>query len=229
METWMPNAIGATRPSTWKGCGGCSSNPKATTTCWPRTRRTPSGNLSKSTPSTFVQPRSIIFWGTLPKPVPHWAGIRKRLEHRALHYSSYQAAVRREQAFVLRLVDASAAPARTLVLRGTIDLLVAWPDGSVDVVDYKRARVASAEPYALQLDAYTLAAQELVPGATAVRAGLLFLGGDAAEPSWRKSAGPAALRDQLASLAARLVLARWSESFPAVRKRPGSLRHWRRC
>ena len=126
------------------------------------------------------------------------------------------AEVRRELAFVLRLDDASAAPARTLVLRGTIDLLVAWPDGSVDVVDYKRARVASAEPYALQLDAYTLAAQELVPGATAVRAGLLFLGGDAAEPSWRKSAGPAALRDQLASLAARLVLARWSESFPRV-------------
>jgi ATP-dependent helicase/nuclease subunit A len=126
------------------------------------------------------------------------------------------AQVWREQPFVLRLADREG---RAVLLRGTVDLLVSWPDGSVDVVDYKRARVASAEPYGLQLDAYVLAADELVPGASNVRAGLVFLGSASPEPIWRVSARPETVREQLASLGARLVEARWREVFPPVERR----------
>jgi ATP-dependent helicase/nuclease subunit A len=119
----------------------------------------------------------------------------------------------RERPFVLRLHDREG---RTLVLRGTVDLLVSWPDGSVDVIDYKRARVANAEPYGLQLDAYVLAAGELAPGAKAVRAGLVFLGSGSPEPIWRAATDPGTLRERLASLGERLVEARWRESFAHV-------------
>src|SRR5262249_13561738 len=101
-------------------------------------------------------------------------------------------------------------------LRGSIDLLVTWPDGSVDVVDYKRARGPSADPYAFQLDVYALAARELVPRATRLRAGIVFLGGDAAEPAWRRPPDAARFGARLAELARELVRARWADPFPRV-------------
>ncbi len=144
------------------------------------------------------------------------SGYARRIADEGAH-------VQREQPFVLRLADREE---RTLVLRGTIDLLVGWPDGSVDVVDYKRARVARAEPYELQLDAYDLAARELTassggresrsPGTGHVRAGLVFLGADAPEPIWRPQTDPEEARARIAALGSRLVEARWRESFPGV-------------
>jgi ATP-dependent helicase/nuclease subunit A len=119
----------------------------------------------------------------------------------------------REAPFVLCLSDPEG---RTLALRGSIDLLVTWPDGSVDVVDYKRARGPSAEPYAFQLDVYALAARELAPGAPRLRAGIVFLGGDPSEPAWRRPPDPARMSSRLAELAADLVRARWTETFPRV-------------
>jgi ATP-dependent helicase/nuclease subunit A len=119
----------------------------------------------------------------------------------------------REVPFVLRVADAEG---RTIALRGSIDLLVAWPDGTVEVVDYKRARGPSPDPYAFQLDLYLLAARELHPRARRMRAGIVFLGGDAGEPVWRVSRDPAKMRAHLAELAAELVHARWTESFPRV-------------
>jgi ATP-dependent helicase/nuclease subunit A len=122
------------------------------------------------------------------------------------------AEVVRERPFVLSLEAAD----KTVLLRGTIDVLVRWPDGSVDVVDYKRAAVPSAEPYAFQLDAYVLAAHALEPHARVVRAGLVFLGGAAAEPIWKASSEVAVVRGRIAALAAALVEARWANVFPRV-------------
>ncbi len=119
----------------------------------------------------------------------------------------------REVPFVLRVADAEG---RTLALRGSIDLLVTWPDGTVEVVDYKRARGPSPNPYGFQLDLYLLAAHELHPRAPRMRAGIVFLGGDAGEPVWRSSRDPARTRAHLADLAAKLVHARWTSSFPRV-------------
>jgi ATP-dependent helicase/nuclease subunit A len=123
------------------------------------------------------------------------------------------AEVRREQPFVLRLVDGQD---RSLVLRGSIDLLVLWPDKSVDVVDYKRARVANPVQYALQLDAYALAALEIVPAAASVRAGLVFLGADTPEPVWRHLMDVHETRARIAAIGNRLVAARWTDRFERV-------------
>jgi ATP-dependent helicase/nuclease subunit A len=119
----------------------------------------------------------------------------------------------REVPFVLRV---DGAGGRTVALRGSIDLLVTWPDGSIEVVDYKRARGPSSDPYAFQLDLYLLAARGLYPRAPRMRAGIVFLGGDAGEPVWRVARDPARMRAHLAELATKLVLARWTESFPRV-------------
>jgi hypothetical protein len=92
----------------------------------------------------------------------------------------------------------------------------------VEVVDYKRARGPSPEPYAFQLDVYLLAAGELRPDAAKLRGGIVFLGGDAAEPMWRRTPNFADVRARLSTLAADLVRARWSGEFPRVA--PGKCR-----
>ena len=100
-----------------------------------------------------------------------------------------------------------------VLLRGTIDLLVEWPDGSVDVVDYKRARGPDPDIHAFQLDLYTLAVQDAYPNATAIRRGIVFLGGDAGEPKWLAAPHLAELARTVSALGARLVTARLSDSF----------------
>ncbi|WP_394823362.1 UvrD-helicase domain-containing protein [Pendulispora albinea] len=123
------------------------------------------------------------------------------------------ASLRREEPFTLSLEDGRG---HTIVLRGTIDLMVVWPDGRLDVLDYKRARSTHVEPYAFQLDVYALAARDLVPSATQVRTGIVFLGGDPSEPRFREPAAPEATRKHLLALALRLVEARHTEAFPRV-------------
>lgn len=100
-----------------------------------------------------------------------------------------------------------------VVLRGSIDLLVRWPDGSLDVVDYKRARGPSPEPYAFQLDVYALAVRELGSAGT-IRTGVVFLGGRSPEPRWRAPEEPAAMRARVLDLATRLHAARGQGAFP---------------
>ena len=121
------------------------------------------------------------------------------------------ATLRREEPFTLSLEDGRG---HTIALRGTIDLLVAWPDGRLDVIDYKRARSTQPEPYAFQLDVYALAARAIFPTATQVRTGIVFLGGDPSEPKFRDPAAPEATRRHLVTLADRLVDARHREAFP---------------
>jgi ATP-dependent helicase/nuclease subunit A len=131
----------------------------------------------------------------------------------ATRLAGERARILREQAFVVELEDDEG---RVVALKGTIDLLAVWPDGLVDVIDYKRARGPSPEPYAFQLDVYTLAAHAIEPAAREVRSGIVFLGGDPAEPRWRAPSDVKAVRHALAALGGRLVEARWSEVFPRV-------------
>jgi hypothetical protein len=121
------------------------------------------------------------------------------------------ATIARERPFVLALEDG----ARTIAVRGAIDLLVEWPDRTVDVIDYKSARGPSPEPYALQLAIYTLAARAMLPNATTIRAAVVFLGGDDAEPRWLALDPPEALRAHALSLAVRIGSAR-DDGFPRV-------------
>jgi ATP-dependent helicase/nuclease subunit A len=131
----------------------------------------------------------------------------------ATRIATEHARILREQPFVVELEDDAG---RVVALKGTIDLLVVWPDDRVDVIDYKRARGPSPEPYAFQLDVYTLAALALEPAAREVRSGIVFLGGDPSEPRWRAPTDVLSTRRALAALGGRLVEARWSEVFPRV-------------
>jgi ATP-dependent helicase/nuclease subunit A len=125
------------------------------------------------------------------------------------------ASLTRELPFVLPITDREG---RTVTLRGSMDLLVQWPDGAVDVVDYKSARggSGSADGYAFQLDVYALAARARFPGAPRVRAGLSFLGGGSGEPVWRALPSEREIRERISALGAELVAARWRSSFPRV-------------
>jgi ATP-dependent helicase/nuclease subunit A len=125
------------------------------------------------------------------------------------------AEARREVAFVLAVDDREG---RSVVLRGSMDLVVVWPDGTVDVVDYKSARGGGEGAYGFQLDVYALAARGLFPSAPRLRAGLVYLGGASAagEPAWRTLPDEHEVRARLAAMGDRLVRARWSGSFPRV-------------
>ena len=127
--------------------------------------------------------------------------------------SDYARAVRaagartwRERAFVLTITSAET----TVTLRGAMDLVVVWPNGDVDVVDYKRARGPDPRPHALQLDVYALAARDLAGNPDArVRAGAAFLGGEGAmEPRFRPPISAPKLEAHLLSLAKDLADAR---------------------
>lgn len=127
--------------------------------------------------------------------------------------------IERELAFVLPVRSPTGEDdgEHTLVLRGSMDLVVAWPDGSVDVVDYKSARGGNPDAYAFQLDVYALALREAFPSATRLRAGLVFLGSArAGEPTWRELGDDAEVRARLSRHAAALVDARLGDRFPRV-------------
>jgi ATP-dependent helicase/nuclease subunit A len=125
------------------------------------------------------------------------------------------AELRREVAFVLAVDDERG---RSVVLRGSMDLVVVWPDRTVDVIDYKSARSGVDDAYAFQLEVYALAARAMFPDAPRLRAGLVYLGGmsAAAEPSWRMLPDEAEVRARLAAMGERLVRARWAGVFPRV-------------
>lgn len=121
--------------------------------------------------------------------------------------------IEREVAFVLPIADNEG---RAVTLRGSMDLVVVWPDGAVDVVDYKSARGGDPESYAFQLDIYALAARERYPEATRLRVGLSFLGAGTGEPVWRALAPSDVVRSRVAELGTKLIAARWRDAFPRV-------------
>jgi ATP-dependent helicase/nuclease subunit A len=132
---------------------------------------------------------------------------------------SYAARVRtlartvlREQRFVLPLDSAGGV----LELRGTIDLLVLWPDGSGDVLDYKSSWRPGS--YEFQLRAYALAALRR-HGARSVRVGALNLV-RTAEPALTElgDAELSAFERRLHELRARFASARTAGHFAGVER-----------
>lgn len=135
------------------------------------------------------------------------------------------AVLHREAPFVLPvpLGEASGAARPELALRGVMDLCVEWPDGSIDVVDYKRSRPRTdLSPYEFQLRAYALAAARSAK--TGVRAGILFLG-SGVEPLFLTGGGGEALlgaddhdrfEAEIAEVAERLLAAQWADRWDGV-------------
>ncbi|HKQ69459.1 MAG TPA: PD-(D/E)XK nuclease family protein, partial [Polyangiaceae bacterium] len=122
-------------------------------------------------------------------------------------------AVRREEPFVLRI----ATTGGELSLRGTIDLLVAYPDGSADVIDYKTSWGGRREGPSFQLLSYALAATRRF-GFAKVRASIVDLSASA-EPLHLAEVEEATLAEferKLAHLRADFMLARTSAHFPGV-------------
>ena len=111
------------------------------------------------------------------------------------------ATITREVAFVLPIEDEAG---RAVSLRGSMDLVVVWPDGVVDVVDYKSARSGDTDSYAFQLDVYALAARARFPEAKRLRAGLAFLGAGTGEPGWRDLPSEHDVRARITRLGAEL-------------------------
>ena len=103
----------------------------------------------------------------------------------------------REQPFTLRL---SAPGAPELLLRGQIDALLLETNAAT-VVDYKLSQAREPARYAAQLDAYALAAGELLQGALPVHTGIVFLRSKGAPYVER----PAANAEELAQIRTRLL------------------------
>ncbi len=123
------------------------------------------------------------------------------------------AVLHRERAFALEIPVAEGG---AVLLRGSLDLVVAQEDGGFDVVDYKRAQSFSIVPHMLQLELNAFAAHTLFPGAHRVRAGMVFLGGDPSVPQWVDLSPLEGVRARVAELGGALNAARWSGHFPRV-------------
>ncbi len=128
------------------------------------------------------------------------------------------------EAEVALVVAPRRSDAPSLCLRGTVDVFARFDEG-IDLVDYKLAAPSpSLDRYAFQLRAYALALSKRAPGGR-VRAGIVFLGGDATAPRWLEGAsgtdvlGPedhARFEEELATLAAKLAEARATDRWPGV-------------
>ncbi len=171
----------------------------------------------------------------IPEDEPHYASIVARATR--FLGSAYAHALRdrgatllREEPFLLHVMPdgtSAASPQRgqdqpaksadggpSVLLRGTMDLVVRFPDGETHVLDYKRARGPHAEPYAFQLDVYALAASEafgVVP-----KTAVVFLGGKSHEPTFVTPRAPEAVRVDLLLLGQRLATARLTDDYPRV-------------
>ncbi len=118
----------------------------------------------------------------------------------------------RERPFTLRL---TAPGSPELLLRGQIDALLLENDAAT-VVDYKLSQARDPSRYAVQLDAYALAASELVQGALPIRTGIVFLRSKGAPYVERPAANLPAIRTRLLEAAASIAHGRSSGVWPKV-------------
>jgi len=120
--------------------------------------------------------------------------------------------LQREQPFTLRL---SGPSVQELLVRGQIDALLV--DEDVTVVDYKLSQARDTARYAAQLDAYALAAHELLSEAPrAVRTGVVFLRSKGAPFVERVPAAPEATRTRLLDAARSIADGRRSGVWPMI-------------
>jgi RecB family exonuclease len=121
--------------------------------------------------------------------------------------------VYREEPFVVPIER----PGGVLHLRGTIDLMVAFPDGSAEIVDYKSAWQGDAAEPPFQLRAYAVAAHRLY-GFSPVRVGVLDLSSNEPTVSFvaLDRATLETFEDHLAELRAAFLLARSGDHFKGV-------------
>ena len=118
----------------------------------------------------------------------------------------------RELPFMLRL---SRPGAPELLVRGQIDALLI--DEDVTVVDYKLSQARDTARYAAQLDAYALAARELVgESPLPVRTGIVFLRSKGAPFVERAPAAAEEIRARLLDAAQAIADGRRSGSWPVV-------------
>jgi ATP-dependent helicase/nuclease subunit A len=182
--------------------------------------RWPIGRWGRETAPSEIAERLAAESSTEHELVPRAAEMASSIA--AFLSSSYAARVReagaacyREEPFVVPI----ARPEGTLHLRGTIDLLVAFSDGSADIVDYKSAWQDDGEGATFQLRAYAVAAHRL-HGWAPIRVGVLDLG--SAEPTVSFASFDreilARFEDQLATLRGPFLAARNSDDFPGVRR-----------
>ncbi len=167
--------------------------------------------------SRFGDPHARGAIEVLVRREGHWLDDARRTQliERAMAFmtSAYGtriagAQIFREVPFVIELGDAP-----VIALRGTIDLLVSHAN-SVDVIDYKSSADGPAA-YAAQLDAYTLAALAMFPGKK-IRAGVVALDGERAEPRFRAASDVDSLKKRMHAIGEALGLARVSGRFPRV-------------
>jgi ATP-dependent helicase/nuclease subunit A len=120
--------------------------------------------------------------------------------------------LQREQPFTLRL---SRPPVQELLVRGQIDALLV--DEDVTVVDYKLSQARDTARYAAQLDAYALAAHELLSEAPrAVRTGVVFLRSKGAPFVERVPAAPEETRTRLLDAAQAIADGRRTSVWPKI-------------
>jgi CRISPR/Cas system-associated exonuclease Cas4 (RecB family) len=119
--------------------------------------------------------------------------------------------LRRELPFTLRLTRAGAPE---LLVRGQIDALLL--EETATVVDYKLSKARDTSRYAAQLDAYALAARELMGAALPVRTGIVFLRSPGAPFVERDPADAAATRDRLLDAATAIAEGRRTSHWPKV-------------
>ena len=120
--------------------------------------------------------------------------------------------LQRELPFTLRL---SRPGSPELLVRGQIDALLVGED--VTVIDYKLSQARDTARYAAQLDAYALAAHELLSEAPRpVRAGVVFLRSKGAPFVERVPAAPEETRARLLDAAQAIADGRRTGAWPKI-------------
>jgi ATP-dependent helicase/nuclease subunit A len=179
--------------------------------------RIPARAFSGSEESSAAVLRAIADLGVSQEHPQHDAISRLVLRFLKSDYAraigEREASIAREVAFTLPIEDEAG---RAVMLSGSIDLVVEWRDGLIDVVDYKSARSSATENYAFQLAVYALAAGARFRDAARVRTGIAFLGDSGGDPVWRELPEEREVRARISKLGSELVDARWSDSFPRV-------------
>jgi ATP-dependent exoDNAse (exonuclease V) beta subunit len=120
--------------------------------------------------------------------------------------------LRRELPFALRIAGDGGPD---LLLRGQIDALL-LDGGRATVVDYKLSQARDPARYAAQLDAYALAATEMVERSVPVTSGIVFLRTKGTPFVERTAPDAAGTRARLAAAAAAIADGRRTGSWPRV-------------